>query len=291
MAPLISYHGSHSSQFCDHTDPGISLEDVIKARIRKGFTHFGLTEHMPRFEKKHLYPEEIEKGRTPGKLLEIFEKYIEEAKRLQKEYAPQAQILLGFETDYCEPSYTDKVNELRKKCSVDYIVGSVHHVNGEPIDFTKKHYENAMNDCGGLDELFIKYYEHQFDLIEKCRPEVIGHIDLIKAKASNFGKIKNRAKIKSLIQKNIETAISYGAVFDVNFHSLDSTYPSPEILQMIKEKKGDLTLGDDSHGIKDLGINYNKAIETIKKAGFTRLAALEKRNGDLTKVYFDLMSL
>lgn len=52
-----SFH-SHSGQFCHHGYG--QLEDVVKEAIRKGFKVYGLSEHMPRFERGELYPEEIE---------------------------------------------------------------------------------------------------------------------------------------------------------------------------------------------------------------------------------------
>lgn len=49
---------SHSGQFC----PGHAkdeLEDIIKHAISVGYKTIGLTEHMPRFEERDLYPEEV----------------------------------------------------------------------------------------------------------------------------------------------------------------------------------------------------------------------------------------
>lgn len=49
---------SHSGQFC----PGHArdnLEDIIRHAISLGFKTIGLTEHMPRYEQRDLYPEEV----------------------------------------------------------------------------------------------------------------------------------------------------------------------------------------------------------------------------------------
>jgi len=50
---------SHSGQFC----PGHAkdqLEDIIQHAISVGYKTIGLTEHMPRFEERDLYPEEVQ---------------------------------------------------------------------------------------------------------------------------------------------------------------------------------------------------------------------------------------
>lgn len=52
----ISHH-SHSGEFCLHAKG--TLEEVVQEAIRKGFTTFGLSEHIPRYRAVDLYPEEV----------------------------------------------------------------------------------------------------------------------------------------------------------------------------------------------------------------------------------------
>ena len=51
----ISAH-SHSGQFCKHAFS--TLEEVVLRAIGVGFTHYGLSEHMPRYDPGDLYDEE-----------------------------------------------------------------------------------------------------------------------------------------------------------------------------------------------------------------------------------------
>ncbi|KAI9069175.1 hypothetical protein FKP32DRAFT_1600067 [Trametes sanguinea] len=50
-------HHSHSGQFCRHAAG--TLEDVVRAAIRRGFETYALTEHVPRSRVEDLYPEEL----------------------------------------------------------------------------------------------------------------------------------------------------------------------------------------------------------------------------------------
>ena len=52
-------HHSHSGQFCKHAKG--TLEEVVQEAIRKGFKVFALTEHVPRYRVKDLYPEEVDR--------------------------------------------------------------------------------------------------------------------------------------------------------------------------------------------------------------------------------------
>ena len=53
----FSFH-SHSGQFCKHAFS--SLEEIVLQAIASGFTHYGLSEHMPRYRVEDLYEEEVE---------------------------------------------------------------------------------------------------------------------------------------------------------------------------------------------------------------------------------------
>jgi hypothetical protein len=45
----FSYHGGHSGEFCAHAKS--SLEEVVDTAIARGFIHYGLSEHCPRYRK------------------------------------------------------------------------------------------------------------------------------------------------------------------------------------------------------------------------------------------------
>jgi histidinol-phosphatase (PHP family) len=78
----ISSH-SHSGQFCSHAKG--TLQDVVASAVRKGFKFYGLTEHMPRYRKLDLYPEEIKAKLTPTDLVNTYTQFVAEARRLQRE--------------------------------------------------------------------------------------------------------------------------------------------------------------------------------------------------------------
>ena len=92
----FSYH-SHSGQFCMHAT-GL-LEDMVKGAIAKGFTHYGLSEHMPRSRINDLYPEEVDANMTPEKLWSVFHEYVQEARRLQELYKESIHIIVVRERE------------------------------------------------------------------------------------------------------------------------------------------------------------------------------------------------
>ena len=65
----------------------------------------------------------------------------------------------------------------------DYIVGSVHHVNGISIDESGELYRAAVDASGGFEPFAERYYDTVRHMIEGLRPEIVGHLDLVKLHA------------------------------------------------------------------------------------------------------------
>ncbi|CCO34778.1 putative ABC transporter ATP-binding protein/permease C9B6,09c [Rhizoctonia solani AG-1 IB] len=177
-----------------------SLEDVVKAAIDRGFDVFGLTEHVPRYRTEDLYPEEVEI--TPSDLLRTFDEFILEAHRLKALYSTQITLLVGLETDYITDNDLDQLEILiaRHGDRIEYVVGSVHHCNGIPIDFDKPTFERAVasfadssaieiddSNPGQAQIAFLnEYLDAQLRLMQRISPEVIGHFDLCRLYTPNL---------------------------------------------------------------------------------------------------------
>lgn len=117
----------------------------------------------------------------------------------------------------------------------------MHHVNGIPIDFDKETFEKALNSFaqveGGLsqlDQLFCAYFDAQYDLLRLCQPEVIGHIDLCRLYLP--GASFQAPEVWAKIVRNVDYAISYGSLFEVNAAAFRkgwrTAYPAADILQV-----------------------------------------------------------
>ncbi|MBF0288186.1 MAG: histidinol-phosphatase [SAR324 cluster bacterium] len=270
----ISFHGGHSGNYCDHAEG--KLEDIICNAIEQGFTHYGLSEHMPRTQTEYLYPEECERGRTPEQLERMFALYIQEGRQLQYKYKEQIHILVGMETELIGTNF-DEIEHFYHKYSPDYLVGSVHYVNQIPSDYSESDFEKLEQLLGGTEAVFCAYYDAQFELLQRIRPQVVGHFDLIRLFRPEFSL---SAKIWEKIERNLTCAISYDALVEINARAFKKKqrepYPQYKILQMLISLGGKVTLGDDSHHPKEVGLNYEKVFKFLKEQGISSLYALEK---------------
>ncbi|KAJ7756883.1 Polymerase/histidinol phosphatase-like protein [Mycena maculata] len=276
-------HHSHSGQFCKHAVG--SLEEVVLEAIRQGFAVYGLTEHVPRYRTVDLYPEEA--SLSPEELVTQFHNFLIEAHRLKLLYAPRIRLLVGLETDYITPVDLDQLQELleRHRGRVDYLVGSVHHVNTIPIDFDLATFQKAVEsiDCTvehtTKDGAFLSaYFDAQYELLQRFHPEVIGHFDLCRLYNPSL-QISKCPEAWERAERNIVFAITYGALFEVNASALrknwSTPYPGEDVLQLILRHGGRLALSDDSHGPHAVGLNYGRLPEYLQRAGVNELWFLE----------------
>ncbi|KAJ9103597.1 hypothetical protein QFC20_004753 [Naganishia adeliensis] len=279
-------HHSHSGQFCRHAAPNTTLEQSILAALARGLTTFGLSEHVPRYRAQDLYPEESDL--TPEDLERAFDEYLAEAHRLKREYAGRIDLLVGAETDYITPLDLERLEALLERCEVEYVVGSVHHVNEQGIDFSENWWRTCVagfepspssdNDPKttpptttpsdtALTAYFNTYLDAQHTLLTRIAPPIIGHFDLCRLYIPHT-RTRRRPSIPGQV-------VAYGGLFEVNAAAFrkgwDAAYPGTEILQCIIAHRGRLCLSDDSHGPLAVAQNYPRLRDYLLGRGVTEI--------------------
>ena len=277
----FSYHGGHSGQFCRHAEG--RLEDVVRAALGRGFTTYGLSEHGPRDRPEDLMP--IEADLTPADLHRTFAAYAEEALRLREAYADRLEILVGFETEALPPdTWPVRMREIRADLpACDYVIGSVHHVDGTCIDESPGLTARAAEEQGGREALEVAYFELVARVASELRPEVLGHLDLIRKFDGPAPRLTARAW--PAVDGALEAARAAGSLLDVNAaparRGLGPVYPLPEILDRARSIGVGVTLGDDSHGPDTVGVGLDACLEAIAAAGYREVHQLVRRDGGL----------
>ncbi|EPQ29821.1 uncharacterized protein PFL1_02494 [Pseudozyma flocculosa PF-1] len=313
-------HHSHSGQFCLHAKS--SLSDVVERARALGFTHFHLSEHVPRQSTDQLYPEEIEAKVTPDTLRATFESYLIEARRLAATLDGQMQVLVGCETEnVTSPDTLDYLVDVLQhteggststpatppgaigKGRVDFLVGSVHHTHGVPIDFDPETFERALccsrtgpaepaqqrqptgseaDETEAHEALMLSYLDTQLETMQRLRPEVIGHFDLFRLYRP--GASVRSKEVWAKIERNVRYAVGYGALFECNAAAFrkgwQTAYPGKEILELILSLDGRLCLSDDSHGVQAVALNYHRLRRYLVDAGVDQIWYLEKATAE-----------
>ncbi len=266
---LISLHGGHSGQYCNHARD--LLEEFLKRYIELGFKKVGITEHVPPINDQFLYPDEIAAGLTAIDLYKRFEEYFIQINELKKKYKSKIQIFSGMETETYS-GYDAHIKKLILTFQPDYIVGSVHHINDICFDYSQKEYNRLSAICGSYEAMYEIYFDLQYEMIQKLKPFVVGHFDLIRIYDPDY---KNRLLHPSIdirIKRNLKLIKSLNLVMDYNLRPLakgeKEPYITDSILQTARKMDISVVPGDDSHGVSEAGLNVDKAITTLNKLGF-----------------------
>lgn len=269
-AEYVSVHGGHSGQFCHHATD--TLEEIIQSYISHGFTWVGITEHTPGTTQDLLYPDQQAAGFTPESLFDRFDRYMQECKKLQQKYADHIDIYAAMEIE-TYIGYDSFIPALIERYRPDYIVGSIHFMNEMVFDYSKERYDLVAEAVGGYDELYCRYFDAQYEMIELLRPAVVGHFDLIRIFDPNYRERLQNPAIQERIIRNLHLIKKHDLILDFNIRSLlkgaDEPYISAPILRMARDLDIAVVPGDDSHGLANIHINMDKAIAILQEYGFS----------------------
>ena len=263
----VSVHGGHSGQFCQHAQD--DLESIIKAYIDQGFAWVGITEHIPPLSDDMRYPDEAEAGLSADFLQQRFIQYFQLGRELQKKYADRVELLLAFEIETYSGT-KDYVNSLISQFQPDYLVGSLHHVNGIGIDYSRDYYQQALEEAGSMKQLYCDYFDSQLLMMEQFCPAVVAHFDLIRAFDPDYLSTLSAPEIIEKIERNLDFIADNKLIMDFNLRGFDKgleQYPSLSILKRAMAKDIAIVPGDDSHGVNSVGRNYDQGVTVLANLG------------------------
>jgi histidinol-phosphatase (PHP family) len=266
---FASVHGGHSGQFCHHATD--SLEEIIQLYIEKKFSWVGITEHTPAISDALLYPIQRAAGLTSESLFKTFGKYMVECRRLQKKYSSEIQIFAAIEIETYS-GYEEFVPYLINTFQPDYIVGSVHFVDDMGFDYSREQYDNAVKTVGGKDELYCRYFDQQYAMLQLFKPAVVGHFDLVRIFDADYKQRLLRPEIMTRIERNLALIKELDLIMDFNLRALfkgaDEPYISRVILEMAKDLEIHVVPGDDSHGLSNVANSMEEGVAILEELGF-----------------------
>lgn len=278
---MVSLHGGHSQEYCDHAYS--PLQEILEAAVRAGYQTFGVTEHVPRVEARFLYRNEIALGWGVDTLVTLFDRYSRRLPALVEDFADRIELLRGFEIEVVPAaSYVSLMREYRARYGFEYIVGSVHYVDEISIDGEPEDFERAMEACGGLEPLAVRYYQIVAQMVQALQPEVVAHLDLIRLHGHRFGSLQTPA-IRRAVEEALEAVRETGGILEINTagyrKGLGEPYPAAWVVQLANRMGIGFCFGDDSHHVEHVGYGIERAREYLL-ANDVRTVAVLTREGE-----------
>lgn len=248
--------------FCDGKD---TPEDMVLAAIELGMPEMGFSAHS------HL-PSEPEWSLSEEGEAE----YIKTILELKEKYKDKIDIRLGIEQDYW--SSTEKLS------AYEYVIGSVHSLNGEDttwssIDYTHENFLYGVDHYFGGDRIAAaeKYFELVSDLYEKTHCTIIGHFDLItifnEKEIAETGKPfvdSGDPRFIAAERKALEKLAETPVIFEINTGGMSRgrmthPYPSDRVLEYLGEHCIPVILSSDAHRKEDLLYGFREAEQLVEK--------------------------
>ncbi len=235
-----------------------SIRDYIESAIKSGLNVIGISDHSPYFSSEEDQPfPHISMAKSQ------FQQYVKEVLKLKEEYRDKIEVLLGVESDFF-PEDAEIYRTYYDPFPFDYIIGSVHQVEG--VSIFKKGIWDQLTD----QEKIIKK-ETYYSLIEQSAKsgmfQILGHIDAMKGFYPSFSAIQTAAVEHTLkVISDCEIAIEINTSGKTK--DAGGWYPSDDILELALHYGGKVTFGSDAHDPQRVGDEFDEVQKHLKKIGF-----------------------
>jgi len=242
---------------CDGSD---TLDEMVRAAINAGFTDFGMSCHgYAPFDPEYSMPPEDE--------------YVAVLEKAKKDYASEIRLWTGVEEDYFAPSAMPE--------KYDYIIGEVHYAKDETtgeliaVDGSPENFCDARDKIFGGDAMALvkDYFENMVKAAEK-KPDILGHFDLVvKNNRDNRFFDEESAEYLDTALDALKACNECGVIFEVNTGAImrkkrELPYPSPYLLEKLREMGGKVTLSADCHDARFITGGFDIGLKVIRNAGF-----------------------
>ena len=264
MSLILSNAHTHSN-FCDGN---ADCETMVAAAYSCGFKCLGFSGHSyTPFDTSYCMTQEATR------------KYIAELARLKELYRGRMDIVCGLELDYYAP--------IVERNLFEYVIGSVHYFHDKaadkyfPIDGKREDFDFLVQDvfAGDALKLCAAYYESVAEMARKIKPDIVGHIDLIRKLNNGRYFDENEKRYLSLAYATLRECVKQDLLIEVNWGAVyqgycDSPYPAAPLLQMLKDLKARLIYSADAHCPESIDFGLTKTGELLKTYGFTEIWSL-----------------
>jgi histidinol-phosphatase (PHP family) len=245
---LIDYH----LHVIAHDDRPMTVENILsycEVAKSRGVRQMGITEHDRYLDKIDVAA-------------------FQEAREGSLEVA----LRLGIEIDFV-PGQEDRMDADSTALPYDYVIGSVHRVDGDEVDRAT---DQSVYERYETYELYAAYYRNVREAALSGRFEVIGHPDLIKI----FRRYPD-GDISPLLEETADAVAESGVVVDVNAAGLrkpvGEIYPSQKFLEMFHRRGVPIILSSDAHAPGEVAAGYDRSLKLVHDVGYREVATFVNR--------------
>lgn len=245
---LADYH-IHVAAHGEHIYSAEWIERFLDTAVKKGISEIGFSEHQE-------YAEMVDWA--------IVERVGSKRKNIK--------IRCGLEADYI-PGQESRARNYTMGCRYDYIIGSVHFIEGWGFDHPD--FRGGF-DAYDIDEIYRKYFNLVGRMAQSGLFDIVGHMDLIKI----WGH-RPRSSINTFIDPVLQAIRQAGIAVELNSAGLRKPvcemYPAQDILREMYNLNIPVTLGSDAHHPDQVGEDFDSLVQTATSVGYKAIMTFEGR--------------
>ena len=239
--------------------------------ITQGLTELGFSDHLFLY---WLPPQrrDPELGMAEWEL----DFYIEDVERCRQRYRDDVTIRLSIEADFI-PGHEQDLEKILGRYDWDYVIGSVHFLDGWGFDDSR--YLSTF-DAWDIDALYTRYFDLVGASAETGLFDTIGHADLVK----KFGH-RPTQPLAQTYERLAQRLARSSVCVEVNTAGLrkpvKEIYPHPDLLRACRAAGVPTTLGADAHAPHEVAADLASGLELMRQVGyeqFVRYAARQRAN-------------
>ena len=242
-----------------------AVERFVETAERRGVDELGFTEHAYYFEQtRELWQEPYMLERCCYDL----GRYVEAVLAAKERGLP---VKLGLEVDYVAGRERETA-DLLAPYPWDYLLGSVHYVDGFAVD-----QEPGLVEKLGPEEGWRRYFVWLRNAARSGLFDSLSHPDLVKHHGP-------RAESESVHWLHEETAAAIEAagicieVSSAGLHKpVGEPYPDPPLLEACRAREVPITLASDAHVPQNVGRDLDRGVELARSAGYETLTVFDRR--------------
>jgi histidinol-phosphatase (PHP family) len=254
-------------------DPGERIDHTVEAVERfvdaagdRGIDEIGFAEHVYYFAQTRQFwtePSQVER------CVYDLDAYVRAVVAAKERGLP---VKLGLEVDYV-PGHEAEMAELFGGYPFDYLLGSIHFVDGFGVDTLPGIQEKLP-----ANEAWRRYFVWLRNAARSGLFDSLSHPDLIK----HHGARADAEQVQWLHEETADAIDAAGVCVEVSAAGLrkpvGEVYPDRELLEGCQRRGVPITLASDAHVPQDVGLNLERAVEHAQAAGYETVAVYEGRS-------------
>jgi histidinol-phosphatase (PHP family) len=225
-----------------------------------GVDEIGFTEHGYYFTQlRSLWTQPYQLERCAYDL----DAYVDAVVRARERGLP---VKLGLELDYV-PGREDETRELLAPYPWDFVLGSVHWIDGFAIDGHPR-----LQDHLGVEQTWSRYFEALAAAARSGLFDSLSHPDLVKIWGERVASFDYAPVAEAIAESGVAVEVSTAGLRK----PVGEMYPHPDLLAEFHSRGVPVTTGSDAHTPDLVGRDFDLARELLRSAGYETVTVFDQ---------------